>query len=139
MKKIIGIFILIFGISSFSFGAEIVIKTEGKVIRATLNDTNLSNEFLKILPLKMDMRNWNDREFYGKFQESFSIEEETFLETFSNGDVTYYPAGNSFAIFYDKENVSTQSGLIKMGEITSDLKIFKELPQNIEVYIEEIK
>lgn len=120
-----------------TFGASIVIRTGEVNIEASLNSTKTAEEFLKMLPLELDMRNWNEREFYGKLQERL-FDKEEMLETYSNGDVTYYPQGNSFAIFYDKDNTSKQSGLIKIGEITSDLSVFKELPKNIKVYIEEL-
>lgn len=120
------------------FGADIIIKTEDKNIKASLNSTRAAEEFLNMLPLELNMNNWADREFYGKLQKRI-FDEEEMLETYSNGDVTYYPSGNSLAIFYDKDNVSQQPGLIKIGEIVSDLSIFKELPKNIKVYIEEEK
>lgn len=134
MKIFLGI-IIMFLTGTMALGTDIIIRTEGKIIKASLNESKTTEEFLSLLPLKIHMNNWDDREFYGKLQRKFSAEEKM-LETYSNGDVTYYPRGNSLAIFYDKEKISKQSGLIKMGEITSDLSIFKELPENIEVYIE---
>lgn len=137
MKNIFRIIITIFLIKTSVFGADnILIKTKENIIRATLNTSKTSEEFLKLLPLKIQMTNWDNREFYGKLPEKlFNGEKE--LETYSNGDVTYFPRGNSFAIFYDKDDISKQSGLIKIGEITSDLSIFKKLPKNIEIYIEK--
>lgn len=134
LKKII--VTTIFFISTTIFGANIVIKAEEVNIKVSLNSTKTSEEFLNMLPLELDMNNWDDREFYGKLSKRL-FDKEEMLETYSNGDVTYYPRGNSLAIFYDKENVSKQSGLIKIGEVTSDLSIFKKLPKNIKVYIEK--
>lgn len=130
-------FILLLGNSSILLAnTNIVIKADGQIIKGVLNDSQTAKDFLETLPRTIQMRNWNDREFYGKLNEKLYIGEE-YLPTYSNGDITYYPPGNSFAIFYDKENISEQSGLIKIGEITSDLLIFKNLPKSIEFTIEK--
>lgn len=55
---------------------------------------------------------------------------------FEDGDVTYYPAGPSFAVFFAGEENSSQSGLIRMGKVTSDLSVFEGLGDTVEMRVE---
>lgn len=108
------------------------------VITATLDNSQTSKEFLATLPRTMSMTRYGDREYYGKVGKAIS-EEGQKINDYSNGDVTYYAAGRSFAIFYAKEGESSQSGLIRMGEITSNLHDFEKLAGVVEMRIELVK
>lgn len=55
---------------------------------------------------------------------------------FENGDVTYYPAGPSFAVFFAGEERSSQGGLIRMGKIISDLSVFDTMDDTLKVIVE---
>ena len=48
-------------------------------------------------------------------------------------------AGPSFAVFFDGAERSSQSGLIRMGKVTSPLSVFEELGETIEITIEVAK
>lgn len=119
-------------------GAKIRLTAGAAVIEAVLDGSRTSQDFLKTLPRTMTMTRYGDREFYGKLGSALSNDGEK-IETFQNGDVTYYEPGGSFAIFYDKEKTSSQSGLIRMGKITSDLAEFGKLGDTAEVRIEAVK
>jgi hypothetical protein len=108
------------------------------VITATLDNSQTSKEFLATLPRTMSMTRYGDREYYGKVGKAIS-EEGQKINDYSNGDVTYYAAGRSFAIFYAKEGESSQSGLIRMGKITSNLHDFEKLAGVVEMRIEVVK
>lgn len=108
------------------------------VIKATLDNSQTSKAFLATLPRTMSMTRYGDREYYGKVGKAIS-EEGQKINDYSNGDVTYYAAGRSFAIFYAKEGESSQSGLIRMGKITSDLRDFEKLSGTVEMKIELVK
>ncbi|EKM3681629.1 hypothetical protein PUS40_004393 [Vibrio alginolyticus] len=103
-----------------------------------LDNSQTSSEFLAMLPRTMSMTRYGDREYYGKVGKAIS-EEGQKIDDFSNGDVTYYAAGRSFAIFYAKEGESSQPGLIRMGKITSDLRDFEKLEGVVEMRIEVVK
>lgn len=107
------------------------------VITATLNDSGTTREFVATLPRTMTLSRYGDREYYGRIGTSLPEDGEK-IESFVNGDVTYFTTGGSFAIFFDKDNESRQSGLIRMGRITSDLNVFHDLGNSIEVRIEEV-
>ncbi|WP_438718318.1 cyclophilin-like fold protein [Enterococcus sp. AZ109] len=48
----------------------------------------------------------------------------------------YYPSGQSFAVFYNGEQHSSLGGLIKLGEITSNLSGFENIDDSIEMTID---
>jgi hypothetical protein len=50
------------------------------------------------------------------------------------GDIVYYNPRDSITIIYAP--TSSVPTLTKMGEITSDLSIFKDLPDNVDMRIE---
>lgn len=104
------------------------------IITAELSDSETTRAFLETLPRTFTMNRYGDREYYGRM-ESISENGEAIAD-FENGDVTYYPAGPSFAVFFAGEEVSSQSGLIRVGKITSDLSVFSELDDTIEVHVE---
>jgi hypothetical protein len=114
---------------------DIVMTIGDIVITATLDNSQTSQEFLQTLPRTMTMRQWGDREYYGRLDAKLS-ENGEHIERYKNGDVTYYPPGPSFAIFYAKEDTSTQGNLIRMGSITSDLAVFDSLDDVVEIHIE---
>lgn len=104
------------------------------VITAELDNSETSREFLATLPRTMEMNRYDDREYYGRMEEI--SENGIAIESFENGDLTYYPAGPSLAVFFDKEDTSRQGGLIRMGKITSDLSAFETMGETAEVLIE---
>ncbi len=104
------------------------------VITAELSDSETTRAFLETLPRTFTMNRYGDREYYGRM-ESISENGEAITD-FENGDVTYYPAGPSFAIFFAGEEHSSQSGLIRMGKVTSDLSTFDVMGDTVEISVE---
>lgn len=113
---------------------DIILTAGDTVITATLDNSETTSEFLATLPRTLTMNRYGDREYYGRI-EAISENGETIAD-FENGDVTYYPAGPSFAIFFAGEDRSDQSGLIRIGKITSDLSVFDTLGESVEIQIE---
>lgn len=114
---------------------NITLRSDDTTIEATLNDSQTTRNFLALLPLTLSMSNYADREFYASLGTELSTNGENIAD-FTNGDVTYYPAGESLAIFYNKEETSDQEGLIRMGRITANLEAFASLPSPAEITIE---
>ena len=104
------------------------------VITAELSDSETTRAFLETLPRTFTMNRYGDREYYGRM-ESISENGEAIVD-FENGDVTYYPAGPSFAIFFAEAEQSSQSGLVRMGKITSDLSVFDAMEDTVELSVE---
>lgn len=112
---------------------EITITAGEQVITALLEDSNTTRDFLATLPRTLTMNQYGGREYYGRI-ESMSEEGEA-IPDFENGDVTYYPAGPSLAVFFAGEEQSSQGGLIRMGKITSDLSVLADLGDTVEMQI----
>lgn len=120
--------------ASSSEVTEITMTVGDMVITAELTDSETTRAFLETLPRNLTMNRYGDREYYGRI-DALSENGES-IPDFENGDVTYYPAGPSFAIFFAREDSSSQGGLIRMGRITSDLSVFDTLSDTVEMYIE---
>lgn len=104
------------------------------VVFATMDNSETTKAFLELLPLTLSMNRYGDREYYAAISEL--PENGEAIPDFENGDVTYYTSGKSFAIFFGNEGNSSQSDLIRMGKITSDLSIFNTMEENVLVTVE---
>ncbi len=104
------------------------------VITATLDNSETTKAFLATLPRTLTMNNYADREYYARI-DALPENGET-ISDYEDGDVTYYPAGPSFAVFFAKADSSNQSGLIRMGKVTSDLSDFAAFSETAEILIE---
>ena len=113
---------------------KITLTSGDTVIEAVLDDNETAKAFAARLPILLPMKRYDDREYYGRITKL--PETGPFIPDFSNGDVTYYPGGPSFAVFFAKEKESHLVGLVRMGRITSDLSLFNKLGESPEVRIE---
>ena len=98
------------------------------------DNSETTQAFLATLPRTLTMNHYGGREYYGRIEAL--PENGEAIADFENGDVTYYPAGPSFAIFFAGADSSSQGGLIRMGKITSDLSVFGTLGDSVEMRIE---
>ena len=116
---------------------DITMTVGDTVITATLDDSDTTRDFLSTLPRTIMMYRYGDREYYGMLEEISENGEA--IADFENGDVTYYPAGHSFAVFFNGEERSDQSGLIRMGKITSDLSVFDTFDGIVQMQIAQVE
>ena len=114
--------------------AEITMTAGEKVITARLDESETTKAFLATLPRTFTMRRYGDREYYGRMEEITKNGEK--ISDFENGDVTYYPGGPSFAVFFAGAGRSSQSGLIRMGKITSGISLFENLGESVEMQVQ---
>ncbi len=114
---------------------DITMAFRGTKVTATLENSETSQDFISLLPLHLHMTRFYDREYADSLGEKTLSQNGNAIETFENGDVTYYIAGNTLAVFFDKSNTSQQSELIRMGKVTSDLKKLIDLDGDAEVFI----
>ena len=101
---------------------EIKLAFDDTTMTAVLDDSETSRAFIEMLPLTLTMNRYADREYYAAIDELPQSGEV--IEDFENGDVTYYTNGKSLAIFFGNADTSSQSGLIRMGRITTELGLF---------------
>lgn len=108
-------------------GTQFLIEIGGLSLAAELYDTQLAEDFAKLLPQTISMqRVGGGREFYGGIDGSLNYDETEARTTFENGDIAYWFSGNGLCLLYDNqvENPEVSSGIIIIGRITSD---FSEL------------
>lgn len=104
-------------------------------VTALLDDSQTSRDFLSLLPLTLDMTRFYDREYAAHLGDAVISQEGEQIADFENGDVTYYVAGHALAVFFDGADRSDQSGLIRMGRITSDVEELAGLSGDAQVTI----
>lgn len=112
---------------------EITMQFGDTKITAVLDNSETAKAFLELLPLTLDMQRYADREYYAAIDRL--PEDGERIPDFENGDVTYYTAGKSLAIFFGNAENSNQSDLIRMGRITSDLSLFEKMADSVSVTI----
>lgn len=105
------------------------------VIPVSLNDSPVAQELRQHLPLSGTMTRYDDREFY--LELPFTPRHEALpTSDFRNGDVAYFPPLNTFAIFYDRQDVSPCPGLIVLGRVETPA-FFARLEDSISVTLED--
>ncbi|MDE7213941.1 MAG: hypothetical protein K2N42_05120 [Anaeroplasmataceae bacterium] len=120
------------GIKNVTSKVAIELVVGDVILQAYLNDTAVAKEFLKLLPQTMQLSRYADREYYGAIKGSISAEGER-KRQFTKGEISYCPANNTFAIWFDKEEQTLGMDIIKIGEITSDYRVLEALNSSIEV------
>ena len=114
-------------------GTDITLAFGDTVIQAALDNSETTRAFLDMLPLTLTMNRYGDREYYTPIDRL--PENGEAIDDFENGDVTYYTAGSSLAIFLGNAENSSQGDLIRMGKITSDLSLFDSIGDSVPVTI----
>lgn len=107
-----------------------------ETVPIALNDSPVSRELCRYLPLSGKMMRYDRREFYLTLPFAPNIDG---LETtdFHNGDVAFYPPYGTLAVFYDREGDSHCPGLIPVGRVTENLSIFSGLDGEVTVTLTE--
>lgn len=111
----------------------ITITAGGRTIAAELNDSQVSRDFAATLPTTLAWFRNAGIEYITELDAPLT-ESGPFYTDVQPGDLVYYNPRDSITIIYS-ETVSVPT-LTKMGEITSDLGVFEELPDNVEMRVE---
>lgn len=104
------------------------------VLTGVLNETAVAKEFLGLMPQTMRLSRYADREYYGSIDGRISAEGER-KRSFTKGEISYCPANNTFAVWFDKEEQTLGMDIIKIGEITSDFSAFSDMGSSIEITV----
>ena len=102
------------------------------VITATLNDTQVSQDFIAMLPVTLPWFRNSGIEYITELGSPLT-ETGPFYTDVQPGDLVYYNPLDSITIIY--EETSSVPTLTKMGEITSDVDAFEDLPENVDMRI----
>lgn len=114
-------------------GTPITITAGDVVISATLNDTQVSQDFIATLPVTLPwFRNYGIE--YITELDAPMTETGPFYTDVQPGDIVYYNPMDSITIIY--EETTSVPTLTQMGEITSDLRVFDDLPDDVEMTVE---
>ena len=103
------------------------------MITATLNDTQVSRDFLQTLPVTLPWFRNSGIEYITELPSPMT-ETGPFYTDVQPGDLVYYNPRDSITIIY--EETSSVPTLTKMGEITSDLSVFQGLTDDVEMRVE---
>ena len=114
-------------------GTPITITAGDTEITATLNDSQVAQDFAEMLPVDLKWFRNAGIEYVTELDDPLT-ESGPFYTDVQPGDIVYYNPRDSITIIY--EETSSVPTLTKMGEITSDLGVFENLPDNIEMRIE---
>lgn len=109
-----------------------------KTLYAKLDGSKMAKQFMKSLPQTISMQRVGDgREFYGDLDKELDYNKKDSQTTFQNGDIAYWYSGNGLCLLYNNQvkNPEITSGIIVFGKITSDLSVFYDLDDDIEVKI----
>ena len=111
----------------------VIITAGNQTFEATLNDSQVSRDFLATLPTTLP---WDRNAGIEYITELAAPMTETgpFYTDVEAGDIVYYNPMDSITIIYAP--TSSVPTLTKMGEITSDLAAFEDLPDNVDMRIE---
>lgn len=112
---------------------EVTITAAGQSFDATINNSQVSQDFLAALPTTLP---WNRNASIEYITELPAPLTETgpFYTSVEAGDIVYYNPMDSITIIYAR--TSSVPTLTKMGEVTSDLSAFENLPDSVDMRIE---
>ena len=105
----------------------------GQTFSATINDSQVSRDFLATLPTTLAWERNAGIEYITELPVPMT-ETGPFYTDVEAGDIVYYNPMDSITIIYAP--TSSVPTLTKMGEITSDLDAFQDLPDNVDMRIE---
>jgi hypothetical protein len=114
-------------------GTPITITAGDVVMTATLNDTEVAQDFAATLPVTLPWFRNAGIEYITELSAPMT-ETGPFYTDVQPGDIVYYNPLDSITIIY--EETSSVPTLTKMGEITSDLSVFENLPDDVEMRVE---
>ncbi|HYW36388.1 MAG TPA: cyclophilin-like fold protein [Balneolaceae bacterium] len=103
-------------------------------VEATLNDTEMSHDFISLLPLEFTMKDLFCREKFASLPRSISKGGGQ-IQSYEVGDIAYWAPGQDIAIFYRQDGQRMQEGLYKLGKIEGDLEPFNT-PGSVPVKVE---
>jgi hypothetical protein len=113
-------------------GTPVTITAGDVVMTATLNDSQVAQDFAATLPVTLPWFRNAGIEYITELSAPMT-EAGPFYTDVQPGDIVYYNPLDSITIIY--EETSSVPTLTKMGEITSDLSVFENLPDDVEMTI----
>jgi quercetin dioxygenase-like cupin family protein len=114
---------------------KIGITVQGKVMEATLIDSETTRDFVSLLPLTLSMADLHKREKFGHLPRPIS-EGGTRRKTYEVGDLVYWSPGPDVAIYYRQDGQSIPDpGIIVIGKVGSGVEALN-VPGSVKARIE---
>src|SRR3954468_19561547 len=105
---------------------KINIKPQGRIIPATLNDSEAAQDFASLLPLSLTLEDYNSTEKISDLPRRLSTDGAPPGFDPSVGDIAYYTPWGNLAIYYRDFEYST--GLVSLGVLASGADVFASSP-----------
>lgn len=110
------------------------IKVGDTVLTAEIDDSALAQEIASMLPQTFKMTRLQDREYYSPALQEIPVSEGEIQTHYQNGDLTFWPEGNTLAIFFNKADTdSVPAGIVVIGKVTSDFSFLIDSPEKLEM------
>lgn len=103
----------------------------------TLNDSNSSKDFIKMLPLTVQFEDYNNTEKVASLPNKLSTQDSPDGYTPEVGDFAYYAPWGNLSLFYKEFRYS--NSLIKLGTLESGIENISNLSGNFSVRFELAK
>ena len=121
---------------------EIILETEGLILKAELNNSSGAGALAGKLPITVRLSRWGD-EYYGDC--GLNVEEEdTARDTLEVGEMALWPPGNALCLFFGPTPASTDerpraaSPVVPIGRILDDPSPLKGLGGSIELTLRKV-
>jgi hypothetical protein len=112
----------------------VTITAGDQTFNATINDSQVSRDFLATLPTTLSWERNAGIEYITELPAPMT-ETGPFYTDVEAGDIVYFNPMDSITIIYAP--TSSVPTLTKMGEVTSDLAAFQNLPDTVDMRIEQ--
>lgn len=103
-------------------------------VEAILNDSEMSRDFISLLPLDLTMKDLFCREKFANLPRSIS-KEGSQIQNYEVGDVGYWAPGGDITIFYRQDGQKIKDGLYRLGKVEGNIAPF-DTPGCVAVKVE---
>lgn len=105
-------------------------------VEAILNNSEMSRDFISLLPLDLTMKDLFCREKFANLPRSIS-KEGSQIQNYEVGDVGYWAPGGDITVFYRQDGQRIKEGLYKLGKVVGDIALF-DTPGSVPVKVEQV-
>ncbi|VTR29363.1 cyclophilin-like fold protein [Sphingobacterium thalpophilum] len=117
-------------------GLQLKITMGKTVATADLVDNPTTKEFIKMLPLTLDMQDVLKTEKYADLKTELP-KEGNVIHSYKAGDISYW-LGGGIALYYTEDGRPIKAGLIEMAKIKKGFEDFN-VPGNVKVIFQIVK
>jgi hypothetical protein len=115
---------------------KIRIKVKDTVLTATMINTETSRDFISMLPLTLNMKDYSGTEKISDLPRKLSTKNAPSGCDPSVGDITYYSPWGNLAIFY--KDFGYSKGLVKLGSLDGGVEQLGSIKGDFEAVFESI-